>query len=54
MFGDAFKRKYVLSISFAIQAGIFVLVGWEGTKQEASMESHLAIFCILFGVVAAS
>lgn len=49
-----FKRKYVLSISFAIQAGIFVLVGLEGVKKEASMESHLAVFCILFGIVAAS
>ena len=54
MLGDAFKRKYVLSISFAIQAAMFVLVGLEGTKMEASMASHLVVFCILFGMVAVS
>jgi sugar phosphate permease len=49
--GDAFAKKYVLAISFTLQAVLFVVVGLVGKKNHESMEGQLITMCLLFGLI---
>ena len=51
--GDSFPKKYVLAISFSLQAILFSGVGFAGLKNEATMEDSLLIFCLIFGTIGA-
>ena len=51
--GDSFPKRYVLAISFVLQAILFSGVGFAGLKNETTMEDKLILFCILFGTIGA-
>ena len=51
--GDAYPKKYVLTISFTIQAVLFAAVGYAGIKAASDIENRLILFCILFGTIGA-
>ena len=49
--GDAFPKKYVLAISFTLQALLFACVGYLGKNNQENMEGRLITFCLLFGMI---
>ena len=49
--GDTVPKKYVLGVSFTVQACIFIIIGILGMKYSETMASHLGIFCFLFALV---
>ena len=51
--GDAFPKRYVLAVSFTIQALLFFFVGRAGNAYETTMESKLALFCVIFALIGA-
>ena len=51
--GDAYQKKYVLAISFTIQACLFSLVGITGIKDADVIQDKLILLCILFGTIGA-
>jgi len=50
--GDAFPKRFVLAISFTIQAMLFVGVGLLGSSG-GDISTKLVWFCILFGSIGA-
>ena len=50
--GDSFPKKYVLAISFSLQAFLFIFVGLLGTLS-SDLSKQLVPFCILFGLIGA-
>lgn len=53
MLGDVYPKRFVLAISFTIQAVLFIGVGVVGHKSHGEIESRFAILCLLFGLIGA-
>mmetsp|Transcript_28597 Transcript_28597/g.35413 ORF Transcript_28597/g.35413 Transcript_28597/m.35413 type:complete len:233 (+) Transcript_28597:52-750(+) len=49
--GDAYSRKYVLALSFGVQAVFFVIIGYMGLCFAETIESRLLLFCLMFILV---